>query len=514
MKLSIKLVLYLSIVTLIVMSPILFIIWNHQRNILFEQAKIQANTVFEMIVVTRQWVAENRNRIEPVPAVATKELSIYAGKLSNFKFHITSDVLVNPENAPDEFEKRALKLFQLGETEVEEITYDKNLGKVYRYMAPLFINESCLSCHDYQGYKIGDLRGGISVYIPLKDLEKSILNNNILFYGMSFILYTTLLLSIVVLLHQLILKYIKKLSISAKAIHNEEKVTIPIFKTNDEIQELSEAFSQMYNKIIKNEENLKIKLKEAISEYIKIYEELLEKHEELKKANKFKTDIIDALAHEIRTPMTKIISYSDILINNNTDKETEEIAKGVILKNTRYLNKLFNQFLLLTKLEYSAFNFNWEKLNLKYFIDKWIEHFKDEIEQKNLSVTNNVSDEITIYSDEILLDHIISNLLSNAIKYNTEHGEIEIDAQVKGDFVEITFGDTGFGIKEDEREKIFERFYRSDTVKKYFSGTGLGLSIVYRILKEMKGSIKVDSVYGKYSKFIITIPLKLGRHPS
>ena len=508
MKLSIKLVLYLSIVTLFVMTPILFIIWNHQRNILFEQAKIQAKTLFEMIVITRQWVAENRGRIEPVPAVATKELSIYAGKLSNFKFHITSDILVNPANAPDEFENKAIKLFELGEKEVEEITYDKKLGKVYRYMAPLYINESCLECHEYQGYNIGALRGGISVYIPLKELEKSIFDNNILFYGMSFILYTTLILSIVVLMHQLILKYIKRLSISAKAIHNEGKVTIPIFKTNDEIQELSEAFSQMYNKIIKNEENLKVKLKESISEYIKTHEELLEKNEELKKINKFKTDIIDSLAHEIRTPMTKIISYSDLLIHNN-DPETEAIAKDVILKNTHYLNKLFNQFLLLTKLEYSAFRFNIEELNLKESLDKWIEHFKDEIAAKKLSVYNNVSEDITIYSDEILLDHIISNLLSNAIKYNTEYGEVEINAQVKGgDFVEVTFEDTGFGIKEDERGKIFERFYRSDSVKKYFSGTGLGLSIVYRILKEMKGAIKVDSVYGKYTKFTVTIPLE------
>jgi len=100
-----KFVIYLSVVTFLIILPLLLLLWHHQKQLLFNQAKIQAETLFKMIVITRQWVAENRGRIEPVPAVATKELSLYADKMANFRFRITSDILVNPDNAPDEFEK-------------------------------------------------------------------------------------------------------------------------------------------------------------------------------------------------------------------------------------------------------------------------------------------------------------------------------------------------------------------------------------------------------------------------
>ncbi|MCB4203916.1 DUF3365 domain-containing protein [Deferribacterales bacterium Es71-Z0220] len=505
MKLSAKLILFLTIIMIFTLSPILLIIWNHQRNIIFEQAKIQAKTLFDMIIITRQWVAENRDRIEPVPAVATKELSKYANKMTNFRFHITSDILVNPENAPDDFEKGAIKLFRNGVKEYEDVTYDKKVGKVYRYMAPLFINESCLTCHDYQGYKVGDFRGGISIFIPLKEIEQSIKANNRLFYTTAFIMFTSLLIGIIVLLHTLILKYLKRLSLSAKGIINNKSIAIPVFNTGDEIQELSEAFNKMYNQIIKNEENLKIKLKEAISEYIKIHDELVIKNQELLKSNKFKSDVIDSLAHEIRTPLTKIISYSDILLRTKNDEEVEETAKKVIVRNAGYLNRLFNHFLILTKLEYATFEFKKENILLRNMVIKWINFYNDEISKKNIRVKIDIPEDLFIVVDEDFFDHVLNNLISNAIKYNIDFGKIEISAKCEGDKTIISVYDTGVGIKDDEKDKIFQRFYRSENVKKRISGTGLGLSIAYRVVEKMGGKLKVESIFGKYTVFTITL---------
>lgn len=506
MKITAKLVVYLTTVMILVISPILMLIWNHQRNIISEQAKIQAKTLFNMIVVTRQWVAENQDRIEPVPAIATKELSKYANKMSDFKFHITSDMLVNPENAPDDFEKRAIELFRKGEVEYEEIYYDKQKGKVYRYMAPLYINESCLKCHEYQGYKVGDFRGGISVFIPLKDIEKSIASNNTLFYATGFIMFSALLISIIILMHTMILKYLKKLSVSARGIINNKVVDIPIFDTADEIQELSEAFSKMYTEIIKNEEILKVKLKEAISGYLKANDELQIKNQELIKSNRFKSDILDSLSHEIRTPLTKIISYSDILVRSKNDKEVEEIAKSVILKNSKYLNRLFNQFLILTKLEYTSDNLKTETLNLKELVDKWLNFYSDEIAAKNISVDIDIPNDLYVVLDEDLFDHVLNNLIANAIKYNVESGKIEISAYKKDSVIIFRVYDSGIGIKDEEKDKIFQRFYRSENVKKRISGTGLGLSIVKRVIEKLNGNLTLESIYGKYSVFTVEIP--------
>ncbi len=79
-----------------------------------------------MLVVTRQWVAENRDSITPVPAVATKQLSEYAAVMTDFRFHITSDTLINPENAPDDFELHAMKMFRKDAREYSEITTIEN----------------------------------------------------------------------------------------------------------------------------------------------------------------------------------------------------------------------------------------------------------------------------------------------------------------------------------------------------------------------------------------------------
>lgn len=505
MKLSVKLILYLTAIMIFTLSPVLLLIWNHQRNIIFEQAKIQAKTLFNMIVITRQWVAENRDRIEPVPAVATKELSKYANKMTEFRFHITSDILVNPENAPDDFEKKAIKLFRNGVKEYDDIIDDKEIGKVYRYMAPLFINESCLKCHYYQGYKIGDFRGGISVFIPLKEIEESIKSNNRLFYATAFILFTSLLIGIIFLLDTFILKYLKRLSISAKAIINDKNIQIPVFSTGDEIQELSEAFNKMYNQIIKNEENLKIKLKEAISEYMKVHDELVIKNQELLKSNKFKSDIIDSLAHEIRTPLTKIISYSDILLRTKNDEEVEDTAKKVIVRNAGYLNRLFNHFLILTKLEYSTFEFKRDKVLLLNNVIKWLNFYHEDISKKNISVKIDIPEDMVLVVDEDFFDHVLNNLLSNAIKYNVDFGKVEISAKYDGDKIIISVYDTGVGIKDEEKDKIFQRFYRSENVKKRISGTGLGLSIAYRVIEKMGGKLKVESAFGKYTVFKVIL---------
>ena len=103
-----KIILIICIVVLIVSIPAITLLWKNQQKTVREQAHIRAQAIYQMIVVTRQWVADNRDAVDPVPAVVTKELAKYADHMATFKFHITSDKLVNPENAPNNFEKYAL----------------------------------------------------------------------------------------------------------------------------------------------------------------------------------------------------------------------------------------------------------------------------------------------------------------------------------------------------------------------------------------------------------------------
>jgi signal transduction histidine kinase len=113
------------------------------------------------------------------------------------------------------------------------------------------------------------------------------------------------------------------------------------------------------------------------------------------------------------------------------------------------------------------------------------------------------------------LDHnemtrLITNLLSNAIKYNKENGQIIVEALVSASYVKIKIADTGIGLKPDEKDKLFNEFYRAKNEKtRGISGTGLGLSIVKRIVDSYYGKIDVDSVYGEGTAITISLPINI-----
>ncbi|MCX8084677.1 MAG: DUF3365 domain-containing protein [Calditerrivibrio sp.] len=504
-----KFVIYLSLVTILIISPLIMIVWHHQKELLFNQAKIQAETLFKMIVITRQWVAENRGRIEPVPAVATKELSEYANRMASFKFHITSDVLVNPENAPDEFEKKAIKYFKKGEKEFSEIIEDPKIGAVFRYMAPLHINESCLQCHYYQGYKVGDLRGGISVFIPLNSVREAILLNNKMFYLFGFITFSSIIFTVTILVNNLVIKHIKVLADASNQVMNNNYNIQTNLKTHDEIEHLSQAFDNMVLKIAKNEEELKNKLKEAVSNYVQLYEELKLKNERLLTLNKMKTDVIDTMAHDFRTPMTKILSYSEMLREKKISEDPQLLEKAitVIYNNINVMKRSLDQFLLLSRLEHTDYILEISEVKVKETILGIIELFEKEIVDKRLSVSVHIDDDLIINTDEEVFFHIFKNIISNSIKYNKESGKIIVSSkQDKDGRITIEVYDTGLGIRKEEVDKIFNRFYRGSNVKHTLPGTGLGMSIVYQSTLKLGWSIDVESEEGEYTRVIITIP--------
>ncbi len=202
---------YLMIICLIVALIILSVFWGfHLRSEgLFRKQLINnGRAFFEEIVVTRLWLASHQGvyvtpkpgeEVNPYlktvpglkttirdaagntyilknPALVTREISMLADQKGVFKFHITSLNPLNPENAPDDFEKKALASFAAGAKE-EYVFEGAGPDSHFRYMAPLMTEESCLRCHAHQGYKAGEVRGGISVSIPAGDIVSQMRSN-------------------------------------------------------------------------------------------------------------------------------------------------------------------------------------------------------------------------------------------------------------------------------------------------------------------------------------------------
>lgn len=192
------------------------------RSLILDELTSHSRAYFETIVAARSWNANyggvyvekksgvlsnpyypnpdietKDGRIFTIrnPAMMTREIAGYIGKDKDFAFHITSKKLINPNNAPDAFELRALDLFEKEQKEVYEITTVNN-RKFFRYMAPLYIRQDCLKCHAQHGYKEGDVRGGISVTYNIDSVYNKLNINSIL---IALLAVTTIVLLIAVL---------------------------------------------------------------------------------------------------------------------------------------------------------------------------------------------------------------------------------------------------------------------------------------------------------------------------
>ena len=183
------------------------------KSLLSDQAIAQARAHFQGIVLTRKWsamhggvyvikrpgmesnpylenpdlkAADGRTLTLKNPALMTREISELANEDSLFTFHITSLHPINPKNAPDAFEAKALSEFEAGKKE-SIMVEDKSQGARLRYMAPLFVEQPCLSCHARQGYSLGQVRGGISVSFGIDEVNKALRQNNLAITGLSLI---------------------------------------------------------------------------------------------------------------------------------------------------------------------------------------------------------------------------------------------------------------------------------------------------------------------------------------
>jgi diguanylate cyclase (GGDEF)-like protein len=195
----------LCLVISLVIIAIYIGVYLRNNSQLIESVKQQASSYFDLIVRVRSWNAQHGgvyvekkagletnpylremgieadiqagDRVFTLrnPALMTREISSILSERNGTRFHITSQQLVNPDNAPDQFEIRAMKSFENGARDFWEI--DENQPSRFRYMAPLLVEQSCLKCHYKFGYKVGDVRGGISVSIPYQAIEKQMLFN-------------------------------------------------------------------------------------------------------------------------------------------------------------------------------------------------------------------------------------------------------------------------------------------------------------------------------------------------
>ncbi len=222
-----------------------------------------------------------------------------------------------------------------------------------------------------------------------------------------------------------------------------------------------------------------------------------------------KDDFIGIASHELKTPVTSIKAYTQIL-ERMLLKKGEEKEAGMIGKMDAQINRLtslIGDLLDVTKINSGKLQFNDRDFDFNELVNETVEDLQRTTEQHEL--IENLLDIGIIYGDRERIGQVITNLISNAIKYSPQASQIIIHSELRDDEVILCVEDFGVGIPEDKLNHVFEQFYRvSGNMQHTFPGLGLGLYISAEIIKREHGRIWVNSALGKGSKFCFALPLK------
>lgn len=215
------------------------------------------------------------------------------------------------------------------------------------------------------------------------------------------------------------------------------------------------------------------------------------------------------VSHELKTPLTSICGFAEILKAGGTDENTTKDFASSIYDESQRMITLVNDIIKLSKLDEKSISLEKEAISLRDMCREIMKSLSASASIKNVSM-NLSGDSGLINGVQPVIYEMVYNLVDNAIKYNVQNGSVSIDIKnlMDSQNVILTVKDTGIGIPENEEDRIFERFYRIDKSRsKQLGGTGLGLSIVKHAAKYHGASILVNSEVGKGSTFTVIFPV-------
>ncbi len=255
-----------------------------------------------------------------------------------------------------------------------------------------------------------------------------------------------------------------------------------------------------------------------VKTFIKLYEQtcalqnmqqaLVEEIDFRKQAERTKDEFITMASHELKTPLTSIKGYMQ-MVERSIERDLKEDAKKFMERTRQQLEKLnilIDDLLDTSKIASGKLEFKNRIYDIDPIIDNAVDIIRQTYPSHNIIKTGNA--DVKIYGDAIRIEQVILNYLTNAIKYSPDSSEILFDVSLLGtDEVLVNVTDSGIGIPKDKQEQLFTKFYRVEESSNRFQGLGMGLYICAEIIKRHHGRFGVDSEPGKGSSFYFTLPI-------
>lgn len=422
--------------------------------------------------------------------------------------------VINNEAFIDKFKESLKGDGEISLSSVFNIQGRKNLIS----LLPIKNSPECFHCHGSSRKILGNL----VMKTDVEDLYKTVIAQR----NRSLLLTALAAFLAIIITNIVVGRFIRKpLNTLVDATHRFAKGEMSVITKypGDEIGTLTETFNYMVNEVAKS----KMELEKELTRRARLLDEreelvaLLQKaNKQLKELDTLKSAFIANMSHELRTPMNAIIGYTDLLLDEvdgplNDDQKT---SLKKVAANARHLLQLINDVLDISKIESGKIELKPKEVDLRELIEGIMVTFEPLILKKGLSFSIDIEQRAEkLYVDEDKAKQILINLISNAVKF-THQGGISVKAKVseKGkdkdgnpQFIEISVTDTGIGIKEEDLEKIFDKFAQADiSTTRQYEGTGLGLSIVRGLVALHKGMVWAESEVGKGSTFYVLLPFK------
>lgn len=397
---------------------------------------------------------------------ASKQFNDILSIFADFKLRMISSKPRNSENTPDVYEQSALSRFELAPSLKKLYKQVKIENKYHlRYLVPLKIKKNCLPCHgepageldptgyEKEGYKLGEIRGAISLTVPMFTEYKHSIK-----HFFELIIFYLVITFIAIVLSYIILKRMINL--------------------NKEI----------------NTKNAQLK----------------EQHDTLKEYEKEKSSLIEMIVHDLKNPLTAVRSGIDIVIMSETISD-ERLNALLQLSHSgvKRLSDMISDILDISAMENRQFTPKYTKVDISSFMTTLFEEIKLAFMGRVTYIDLNVVGEFPpFYVEQSLLKRVVENIVFNAVKHSPpKHAEITatVDYLDYNDEVLITVSDKGEGIPPDEVEHIFDKFYQVEGGKHSSLNKGLGLTFCKYAVDIMGGKVWVESELYKGTSFFFTI---------
>ena len=411
-----------------------------------------------------------------------------------------------------------------------EITGGK---RVFTYIIPIEERKKCSACH-----KSGDGRGVLMISTSIEDTYSTLAvrRNRWILLGLGAIGIVGIMLSLSLRIG--VIRHVEKVAQAAKRfaggdfthrlkVYSKDEIGLLAGSMNHMAEQLHTLYSGLERQVEKRTEELQAaneeltvsneelqdsysQLEATSAELEEANQRLADVNEELKGFDRLKTDFLQTISHELRSPLSPILGYLDLMKEGKTGELTPKQINMVGEMQTcgRNMLLLVDELLEVISIEAGNLLLDFENIDIRLILEESIKDIRRYADEKKIEMVTRIpSDPLWLIGDVRRLTDIFTHLLQNAVKFNRQGGKITVEVLNRDNGVDVIVSDTGIGIAREKLDQIFGLFYQVDSSStRYYEGVGLGLYLVKRLVDLHSGTITVDSEEGVGTRFSIFIP--------